>query len=205
MMINRIKKNTRSDNGAGITIMSLVILGLLLLMTVFIFDFNKNIYLQNNYTQMTQRAAQRGLKEQNNIGGLTPNAALAVIEEYKAQRDSTAVLRTNTGTKRGTNDSTVFRSVCQAKYPSYPEITVQFSTSRKGGWGTEYKYRNGSWVNNPTSNTSAFYSNQYRSIRVKVKDTGDNYFYGLFGQPCSNYSTQATSTSIFSDAGNTGY
>lgn len=195
---SRWKKRSKSDSGNGILIMSLAIFGLILLLGILFIDITKNTWLSNSYTQYAQRAAQNGLKEQNNIGGLTPKAAESVVREYLAERNSTG---------GQTNETVPFRYNCANKYGDDPEITVEFSTTRdnKGKQFTStFKYKDGQFSPPIDGNYPEFYRNSYKTIKIKVKDYGDNSFKSMFGEPCSVYTIQASAIAIDANAGDTG-
>lgn len=215
-MVNRFKERLKSNRGNAILIMGLAIFGLILLMAIFFVDVSKNIYISNNYTQMAQRATQTALKQQNSIGGLTPQAATAVINEYLEEREPKTKCASTDGSGNTVACQTVetkaFRTLCAKKYPNYPEIEVAFSTARnnKGktsstdNFGVTLSYKNGSIPEFSPAQKRLFYRNQYKTIRVKVKDYGDNYFFSMFGRGCEVYNIQTSAIAMDATAGDTG-
>lgn len=206
MANNRIK----SDRGDAITVFFLFVLVMTAFAAVFILDFGKNVYMKNNYNQMAMRSAQTGLKQQNSVGGLTPAAADAVIQEYLTERDPGHInpMVTNEQDpkyKPNTAETAAFRTFCQAKNPELPIIKVSFSTERDNidsNFSNTITYKNGETTYPDSLND--FYFQKYRTIRIEVQDIGDNYFYGMFGHPCQSYTIKQTAISIDADAGDTG-
>lgn len=215
-MVTKIKKRLKSNRGNAILIMGLAIFGLILLMSIFFVDLSKNIYVRNNYTQMAQRATQTALKQQNSIGGLTPKAAEAVIKEYLEEREPKQLCSSTQGGSGQVPCQTVetkaFRSICEDKFPNYPEIEVSFSTERDNkdkssegdSFGVTFTSKGKTIPEVTEAQKRLFYRNQYRTIRVKVKDFGDNYFFSMFGKQCTVYNVQTSAISIDANAGDTG-
>lgn len=191
----RLFNRIREDRGNATIILGLALFGLILLISTFMVDVSKNTWLQSTYSQMATRAAQNGLKEQNNIGGLTPYAAQASVREYLAERNSTG---------GQTAETVPFRNNCKNKYGVNPTITVEFSTGRKGAATETFKYNNGVFTPSLESRASSFYRTKFRKIQITVNDYGDNYFFSLFGQQCQMYKVTASAISIDADAGQTG-
>lgn len=198
----RIKERASSDRGNAVLLWTLAIFVLMAIMSCFIIDFSQMRGLSRTYNDIAQRATQTSLKEQNSIGGLTPMAAQKVVDEYLTQRN---------GTDGSTMGYQITRRVanCEAKYPDLPEITVEFSTERDnrgGGFDSKFVYRNGEWqgANPNTGSYPQFFQNQYRTVKVNVKDFGGNFFMGLIGRPCSVHEIQTSAISIDADAGSTG-
>lgn len=205
-----IKKNKsliriKSDFAGGVTIFALTVFVVILAVSIFFIDVSKNSYLTSNYFQMTQRAAQNGLKDQNSIGGLTPKAAESVVREYLAERNADQKLAN--GSYANTVETGAFRRMCQSKYPTLPKITVEFSTQRnnKGQkFSSTFVYENGQWTPPITGDYPAFYRQSYRTIKVNVEDFGDNYFFSIFGRPCEKFNIESSAIAIDADAGDTG-
>ena len=111
-----------------------------------------------------------------------------------------------------TVETKAFRTLCAKKYPNYPEIEVSFSTARdnKGktpstdNFGVTLSYKNGSIPEFSEAQKRLFYRNQYKTIRVKIKDYGDNYFFSMFGRECEVYNIQTSAIAMDATAGNTG-
>lgn len=222
-MLNRFNQRVKSDKGNAVLIMGLAIFGLILFLSVFIVDLAKNRYMQTNYTQMAQRAAQTGLKEQNSIGGLTPDAAKTVIYEYLEERNPNKKC-TNANGMPGesicqTSETQAFRSLCGGNYKDYPKITVSFSKVRNKNNNKPNETdpiavadisvdKNGNTnvnnINISPNDEKKLRRGDYKVITIKAKDFGDNYFYSMFGRQCNVFTTQATAIAIDADAGDTG-
>lgn len=206
-MRTKMRKRFNSNTGGGITIFSLAIFMMILLLGIFIIDMTKNSYVSQNYYAMTQRSAQKGLTQQNSIGGLTVASVSSIVNEYLEESRGTG---TDTDPSVvGTSETSAFRTNCQKKYPEYPKITIDFSTERttniaEEDFSSKYVYSSGAFAPSLTDNNPLFYQKSYRTIRVVIEDISDNYFFSMFGRPCSIYTTQATAVAIDADAGITG-
>lgn len=210
----RLTKRIKSDEGNAVLLMGLAIFGLVLLLGIFFVDVSKNITIVNSYSQYAQRATQAGLRRQDNVGNLMPEAVKATFDEYLHERNSSSrkLAGQTTTFSDGQNiqqsgGTAPFRRSCSIKYGKDPVMKVRMSTDREPNKGTKsvtFTYRDGV-ITPPISNYyDDFYRNSYKTIILEVQDYGDNYFFSLFGQPCSEYNVQATGVSIYGDAGQTG-
>lgn len=210
--MNKLKLQLKSDKGNAVLIMSLAIFGLILLIAMFMVDANKNVYMQNNYTQMAQRATQSGLTKQNSVGGLTSSAITSVVDEYLNERnpgrDPIKMKSCGPSTAKNqycqTNETTSFRSTCSAHkdFKNYPIMKISFSDKPKPK-ANEWQYsvsRSGTGASGiPANAQAAFAARNFKSIKLEVQDFGDNYFASIFGNPCQKYNITATSTTISAD------
>lgn len=181
--------NIKSDRGEGVTIMGLASLLLLLLLSIFIVDFTKTMYIKNLYTSFAQKAAQTAIKSQDAIGGLLPTSANSIVTEYMTQRSGGG----------NTADAQSHRSSCEIN-GNYPRITISYDNSRQvGSSSVSYSSTNGQIPHLLDANQ--FYKKQYNTIQIDVVDVTDNYFFGIFGQPCAevNVTASAITTSHFDE------
>lgn len=180
-MIKRIK----NDRGDSTMILGLSTLILVLLLSIFIVDYAKNIYIKNLYVSFAQKAAYTAVKEQDAIGGLAPSSADKLVSEYMTNR--------NRG--HNTSDTAAHRTSCELS-GSYPKISISYGKTRKvGSESTTYSSINGQVPYIPNKNN--FFMNKYKAIQVQITDVTDNYFAGIFGRPCSELTitTSAIATS----------
>lgn len=213
-LITKVKKRIASDEGNAVLLMGLAIFGLILLLGIFFVDVSKNVSVVNSYTQYAQRATQSGLRRQDTVGNLMPEAVEATFLEYLNERDSSE--RKLAGQTTQFRDGEVisqsggtapYRKSCALKYGEDPVMKIKLSTDKdpsKGTQSTTFTYKNGTITPSLAGYYDEFYRNSYRSINLVVEDYGDNYFFSLFGAPCAEFKVTATAVSIYGDGGQTG-
>lgn len=201
MKIKKIRNNLKSDNGATVTVMGMVMIMSVLLLGIFMIDISKNLYIKQVQLSSTQKAAQTAIKEQNAVGGLKITAVNRAIREYNTQRKGGLV---------GSKDTLAHRTKCQTR-GNYPKIKVTFDTKRRLETGDaiqidgqeiqqSFTSSNGSELyfsklQEEMFNRLALEKSQYKVVNVEVIDVADNYMMAIFGLPCSELTTTASAIS----------
>lgn len=171
-----IKSRIRSDNGSSAGLIYIGLTMLVLLFAVIAVDTFKLIYIRTTLARMAQTATQTAVKQQDKIGGLKPDAARAVVEEYMTQRN---------GNNRDlyTNEIGSFTGPCNHD-GQYPRFRITFDTGRRvGSHSAVYESSGGQVPAIPDA--ASFYEKQYTTVQVKIEDVIFNDFGSIFGRQCS--------------------
>lgn len=201
----KLRKKMQSDDGAAVTILALALLVLFLFISVFMVDFVKNSQIKSDYTEIGSRATEAALIHQNGVGGLLPDeSAQAFVKEYmiqsRGQDPTTGAIATNQ-----TVDTAAFRNNGCSTNAKYPIIKLTYNTKRTSsanetGLPTATSSGGSAPVFTNVSNlTNTFAEKKYRVISAEITDVSDNFFYGMFGQPCQEYTIKVSSVAVHSD------
>lgn len=172
MLIKKIK----SDKGAFAGVLFLAFTMFILLVAILAVDVFKIIYIKSNLMRMAQTATQTAVKQQDRIGGLKPEAARAVVDEYLA-------LRNGTNKQLHTSEILPFVGPCDPD-KHYPKFKITFDNGRRvGSTSVSYESEGGNYPIIP--NAESFYKNQYTTIQIKIEDIVYNDFGSIFGKQCS--------------------
>lgn len=179
------KKRRKSDQGAAITLVSIFLIVLIFFLAMFIVDIGKSIYIQKTLTRYAQIAAETAIKHQNNLGGLSSDAADALRQEYMIRRNPELDPSGTTGTGR-------MMSRCE-RNTDYPIISVRFDTGRNRGNSSGASPTYTSYRGEPIDlGQQSFSGEDYNAITAQITDVSDNYFFGLLGLPCQVLKVKAT-------------
>lgn len=167
-MIEKIKNN----KAAAVTILGMATITILLLFAIILIDIGKVREFRNISFNSLQMAAQRGIMEQNSVGGLKPSSATFAVEEYTEQ------------TKIGFG---AYRGKCGT-----PEFRFKFDKGRhlglSGVSSKEYTL-----ATLPADNDLKFAKQKYDTLTIQVKDVTGNFF-NFFNNPCTTFTAEASAT-----------
>lgn len=165
-------KRLKSNEAGAMTIIGMATIIIMVIFAVVLIDIGKAREFRNISFNSLQMAAQRGIMEQNSVGGLKPSSATLAAEEYIIQ------------TKIGFG---AYRGKCGA-----PEFKFKFDKGRhlglSGVSSKEYTLKT-----LPADNDLNFAKQKYDTLTIQVKDVTGNFF-NFFGNPCTKITTEASAT-----------
>lgn len=175
-----MKSRLKSDGAGAITILGYALVFVVLLMSIFMVDFFKNIHMKGVYLKNAQHAVQSGLRAQNHIGGLLPSSANVAKDEYMRLREYSQAFRAE-----------------EEGWQNFPIISIYFDRERHPGLSPQaigpYMSQGGEDFRRlPSDDHAAFYHERYAVLSIEVKENVDNYFWGWFAESQSIITVRAS-------------
>lgn len=190
-MKDKMYKRIKKDGAAGITFYGIFAILIIMLLGIWIVDINKNLMVSKQYQMAAQRAVQTAVKDQDKIGGISPDAINTVINEYMVQTNPSVDPTKPSGEKQ------VFSQACRdSSGGKLPKITVYFDTRRdkragEDNFETSYQSRNYQSVE-VESLREEFRRKNYQVVAVRVEDAVQDFFSGMFGPGCQKITVDAS-------------
>lgn len=206
-----LSNKSRSDEGADVLMVALIVFPLIIAAVGFALDITKNTYLDNAYDSMAQAASNIASNERNIRGELTASSAEAFVREYMRQRGDDTSHLSRAGVQ--SRETLAYRpercehaDLVEVRDQdgndlvdvTFPHIRIDYTSLRAQGGGNfgevNFVSDGGSVPNMSSYNPSGSYV-----MTVEVYDVANNFFLGILGQDCQVFRSEVSSTVVLED------